>query len=221
MKEHLNFNSKEIVYPIFVILLSGINIFNNLNDLISLSVLNSLIGILGSILFIYRYSLSTTLIYFWTISQVIIITPYFDLSQVLKLTFGFTADKFGIYLNFPAIIFLGFLKIIEASNLVGKKIVFKEFRETVLGNIFPLTGIVKDRIDIGHEKNYLLVELDSNFQYENQSISYVLTKSKDKEKTLKLGKKDQIGFFRVVQNESDLKNSGIEKFPFIDWVRVE
>ncbi|RZJ31623.1 MAG: hypothetical protein EOO48_01515 [Flavobacterium sp.] len=220
MTKPLDFNSKEIIYPIFVILLSGYNVFSNLDNLVSLSILNSLIGIVGSVLFIYRWPISVKLIYFWTISQVVIIEPYIDFSQFFKITFGFSGNGYAVYLNILPLLLLGFLKVIEASTLVGKKITFNEFRETSLGNIFPVEGIIEDRIDFPEDPNYLLVKLDSEIRYENQPISYVLTKSKDKDKVIKLGK-SQLGFFRVVGNKDDVRSFGLERFPFVDWVRVQ
>jgi len=148
------------------------------------------------------------------------VEPYLDLSQGFKLTFGIFAGDAGIYINILPIFFLGFLKIIEASNLVGRKITILEFRETELGDIFPYTGTIKKRLDIGKEKNYLLVKLDVNFQYENKTISHILTKAKDQDQTLTLRKKNQLAFFRIVLSENDLMDSSIEKFLFIDWVKI-
>lgn len=222
MKKPLDFNSKEIIYPVFVILVSVINITNYLTNPFKLTVLVSLIGILGGVLFIYRYTFSTKLIYFWTIIQLVIITPSFDMSQAFSLSYGFFETRHGAYLNYLPMLYLGFMKIIEASILIGKSVTITEFREGgTLGNIFPLKGIIKDRVEIDKEKNYLLVELEYPFKYEDQEIKQVLVKAKDKEKTLKLGKKNQLGFFRIVKNEHDLIKPHIDKFPFIDWVFVK
>jgi hypothetical protein len=222
MNKPLDFNSKEILFPIFVILLSGFSIvFEHLHNLLSLSVLVSIIGIVGGVLFIYRYSVSTKLIYLWTIAQIIIVVPSFDVSQFLKLSLGFYSGQKGIHLNYLPLIYLGFMKIIEASVLVGKTITFTEFRAGgALGAIFPMKGTIIERVAIDKEKNYLLVELDSPFNYENQQITHVLTKAKDNEKTLKPGKKDQLAFFRVVEDKNDLIRPSMAKFPFVDWVYV-
>jgi hypothetical protein len=109
----------------------------------------------------------------------------------------------------------------EAMTLIGKRIVFSEFRETVLGNVFPMTGVIESVVNFGHDKNYLLVKLDTDFNHENENIGYVLTKAKDKDKIIKPGKKNQLGFFRIVPDKNEIGNSGVEKFPFIDWVRVQ
>lgn len=213
MNKPIDFNSKEIIYPIFVILLSSLNLTNYLNNPFTLSALNSLIGITGAILFIYRYPFSTKLIYFWTVSQIIVIPKYFDTSQVFSVTYGF-----GITINAVALFYFGFMKVIEASILIGRNITFTEFRAESIEADFPLTGTIERRIEIGKEKNYLLVALNEPFSYDGQKISQVLTKAKDEEKTLKLGKKNQIAFFRVVKNENDLINPTLDKFPFLDWV---
>lgn len=219
MNKPLDFNSKEIIYPIFVILLSIINIANHISSLVSLSVLVSLIGIAGGVLFIYRYTFSTKLIYFWTIIQVLVVIPSFDMSQAFSLSWGYFENRGGIYLNYLPLLYLGFMKVIEASILIGKPITFIEFREGgTLGDIFPRKGTIKDRLEIDKEKNYLLVELDAPFYYEGQDITHVLVKGKDKEKSLKLGRKNQLAFFRIVKSQNDLIKPHIDKFPFIDWV---
>jgi hypothetical protein len=222
MNKPLDFNSKEIIYPVFVILLSIMNITNHLSGLFSLSVLVSLIGITGGILFIYRYAFSAKLLYLWTIVQIIVITPSFDLSQGFNLSVVLNTQKHGFHLNYLALAYLGFMKIIEASVLVGKKVTFTEFRaDGALGDVFPLSGTIRERIEIDKEKNYLLVELANPFMYENKEITQVLTKAKDKEKTLKPGKKDQLAFFRIVEDKNDLMLPTADKFPFIDWVYVK
>jgi hypothetical protein len=221
MTKSLQFNPKELVYPIVVLLFSVCNFFSNLNNLLSLSILNSVIGIVGVVLLFYRIPVATKLIYFWTISQIFIIKPYIDFSQVITFSFFFGDENRGIFLNYLPIFFLGFIKIMEAMTLIGKRIVFSEFRETVLGNVFPMTGVIESVVNFGHDKNYLLVKLDTDFNHENENIGYVLTKAKDKDKIIKPGKKNQLGFFRIVPDKNEIGNSGVEKFPFIDWVRVQ
>jgi len=117
----------------------------------------------------------------------------------------------------------GFLRILKVSNLVGKKLTFEKFRDdNRLSDIFPLSGIVKKRITLGEEKDWLLVELESSFDSEGNEIENVLIKSKD-EGIIVLKEKDQLVYFRLVSHTRDIKDSINEtsKFPFINWVLCE
>ncbi len=217
--------SAETILPIIVILLSIMNIFSNDHGLISLSILNSLIGIIGSVLFFLKKVNSVRLIYVWIIAQIVIIDPFFDLSQGINFKLGFILGlKNGdvvLNVNVLAVIMLGFIKILEAANMVGKRITLKKFRDGILGEIFPINGTITERISLENEKNWLLVALDKSFDYEGQKIHKVLIKRKD-DKTVKLKEKNQITFFRLVLDENDLINSSDKsKFPFIDWIICE
>ncbi|UOK41635.1 MULTISPECIES: hypothetical protein [Flavobacterium] len=224
MKNETKF-STETILPIIIILLSVMNISNHTDDLISLSVLNSLIGIIGSALFFLKKPISTRLIYTWIVAQILIIDPIFDLSQGFNFKFGFTlglkSGDVGLNINILAILMLGFIKILEAANLIGKRITLKNFRDNELEYIFPINGTITERISLENEKNWLLVELDNSFSYDGQNINKILTKRKD-DKTIKLKAKNQISFLRIVLNENDLTNtSDKSKFPFIDWIICE
>lgn len=217
--------STEAILPIAVILLSILNISNAIHDLISLSVLNSLIGIVGSILFFQKKPISVKLIYIWIIAQIVIIDPIFDLSQGLSFKLGFTLGlengDVGLNINVLPVLLLGFIKILEASNLIGKRITLQEFRAGILEDIFPTTGTITERISLENERNWLLVTLDNSFDHEGQKINKVLIKRKD-DKTVKLKEKNQISFLRLVLNEADLiHKSDKASFPFIDWVICE
>jgi hypothetical protein len=224
MKKQFEFTT-ETIFPIIVILLSLINISNQTENIFSLSILVSLIGIVGTVLYFFKNPFSTKLIYIWIIAQVIIIEPFLDLSQGFSFKFGFTFatsnEIVGLNFNVLALLLLGFIKILEASNLVGKKVTLKEFRQSDLGDIFPINGIVTKRINLNNEKKWLLVELEKPFMYNGYNINHSLIKRKE-DKTIKLKEKNQIIFFRLVYNEKDLENTlDKSKFPFIDWVLCE
>jgi len=218
--------STETIFPLVVGAFSVINLTTQHENIISFSALLSIIGILGTILYFTKQSVSIILIYIWVIAQIIIIEPIWNLSQVFNFNFGFNLGTakgtYGINLNFIPLLYLGFLKILEANNLIGKKIVFKEFRENEFGDIFPLTGLISKRVTLANEKNWLLVNLDSSFIYDNIEIQNVLIRRKD-EKVIKLKANNQIVFFRLVYNENGVGNNNpdINKFPFIDWVLCE
>lgn len=155
MKNKSSFTPEKIV-PIVIILLSLMNISDHIGNILSLSVLLSFIGILGSVLFFLKKPISTKLIYAWLVAQIFVINPFFDLTQGISFQFGFTlglrSGDVGIKLNVVAIFLLGFVKMFEATNLVGKRITLKKFRDCELADILPAFGIITDRITLEKRK---------------------------------------------------------------------
>lgn len=80
MSEKNQFTPK-LIFPVAVIVLSVINIFTHAEGLISLSVLLSFVGIAGAVFYFLRKPFATKLIYVWIIAQIVVIDPFFDLSQ--------------------------------------------------------------------------------------------------------------------------------------------
>lgn len=231
----------EIVFPVLVAGLSLINISNHSVDLLALTNLLSLVGIVGTILYFKNNDLFKKLIYIWVLAQVVVIDrevldkatgawlhkPFWDLTQVFsfKLGFNFTTDtsKFGINANIVAIFFFGLLKILEVSSLIGKQLTFKKFRQdNRLGDIFPLTGTVLKRVTLSKERDWLLVQLTPTFEFDGKTIEYALVKSKDGE-TIKQKAKNQIVYFRLVYELNNINegDNDSNNFPFIDWTICE
>lgn len=208
----------EAVVVAAVIVLSLINVTNYLSDLFSLSVGVSVLGVVGGVLFFLKNSWSAKLIYLWIILQIVSVRPFFDVIQVYSLGFSFTGDDTELYINIVAILYLVFYKFILSALLTGKQLTFNEFRESDLGDIFPLRGTVESRAKVGDENNWLLVNLEVPFEYDGSTISNVLIKRKD-DKSIKVKANNQIIYFRLVRNEADLADtSDTSKFPFIEWV---
>lgn len=109
----------------------------------------------------------------------------------------------------------------ESSNLVGKEISLLKFRENVISDFLPIKGKISERLDFDKNKNWLLIELENQMEYEGMKINKVLIKNKDAEKSIKLKVKNQIAHLRLVINESKLKTKDISEFPFVDWIRCE
>ncbi len=213
--------SKETILPIIVFVLSVPNILSNINNF-SLSILLSIIGVISTILFFRQNSFSTKLIYIWLIAQVVIIEPIFNLSQSnFTLTFALELGSYSLKINFLPLLFLGLLKVVESSNLVGKEISLLKFRENVISDFLPIKGKISERLDFDKNKNWLLIELENQMEYEGMKINKVLIKNKDAEKSIKLKVKNQIAHLRLVINESKLKTKDISEFPFVDWIRCE
>lgn len=213
--------SKETILPIIVFVLSVLNILSNINNF-SLSILLSIIGIISTILFFRQNSFSTKLIYIWLIAQVIIIEPIFNLSQSsFTLAFTLGLGSYSLKINFLPLLFLGLLKVVESSNLIGKEINLLDFRKNVISDFLPIKGKISERIDFNENKNWLLIELEKNMEYEGAKINKVLIKNKDTEKSIKLKEKNQIAHLRLVTDESKLITKEISEFPFVDWIRCE
>ncbi|WP_264558950.1 hypothetical protein [Flavobacterium sp. N2270] len=213
--------SKETILPIIVFVFSVFNILSNLNN-ISLSILLSIIGIISTILFFRQNNFSTKLIYIWLIAQVIIIEPIFDLSQSsFTLAFALGLGSYSLKINILPLLFLGLIKVIESSNLIGKEINLLEFRQNAISDFLPTKGKISERIDFNENKNWLLIELENQMEYEGTKIGKVLIKNKDAEKSIKLKEKNQIAPLRLVTDESKLVTKELSEFPFIDWIRCE
>lgn len=212
--------SKETILPILVFIFSVLNIITSKN-ILSISTLLSVIGIVGVILFFIQNSISSKLIYIWLIAQVLIVEPLFDFSQTgFTLSFTLESDDYTIKINILPLLFLGFLKVMEMSNLIGKEIHLLKFRDNVISDFLPATGKITKRMDFNNDKNWLLIELDKQWQYEGKNIEKVLIKNKE-EKAIKLKEKNQIAHLRLVTDENNLTANDIANFTFIDWIRCE
>jgi len=220
MRRKIEF-TKETILPNLVFVFSVINILTHLTNL-NISIILSLIGICGTILFYNQNSISSKLIYIWLIAQVIIIDPIFNLNQLgftLSFTLGF--GNFNLSINFLPLFFLGMIKVIESTNLIGKQINLIEFRENAISEFLPIKGIISKRLDFNENKNWLLIDLENQFEFEGRKIDKVLIKNKDAEKSIKLKEKNQIAHLRLVTDESKLVSGELSEFPFIDWIRCE
>ena len=203
MRRKIEF-TKETILPNLVFIFSLINIISNLSDL-NISIILSLIGICGTILFYNQNNISSKLIYVWLIAQVIIIEPIFNLNQfgfTLSFTLGF--GNYNLNINFLPLMFLGLIKVIESSNLIGKQINLMEFRENAISEFLPIKGTISQRLDFNENKNWLLIDLENQLEFEGKKIDKVLIKNKDADKSIKLKEKNQIAHLRVVTNESNL-----------------
>lgn len=210
----------DAIFPVIVILLSLMNISNHLSDIISLSVLVSIVGIIGGVLFFMRSPIAPKIIYAWIIVQIISFPPAFDLSQGFNLVMSVGNKNSEFHVSFIAIGMLGTARILATASLAGRKATIYQFRESSLGDVFPVTATLIKRVQLADEKNWLLAHLSSPVNYNDTPVYYVLIRRKDGE-TLKLGKEKQVSFLRLVLNENDLDNTNdSRRFPFIDWVYV-
>ncbi|MBS3913772.1 MAG: hypothetical protein KG003_04690 [Bacteroidetes bacterium] len=231
------YDPRDVFVPIVVVIVSVINIFQHIQNLICVSNLISLVGVAAAASYFSNLRIHKTLIYIWIIAQAIIIErsimdgntglwvyrPIWDASQIFDLRFGFYWVKaeyaFGIKFNFLVIGYLAFYRIIEVSSLKGRRIVFDKFRnDGELADFFPMYGIVNKRIVISNEENWVLVDLEETFPYDGRPISQILMKSKDGN-SVNLRKKELV-HFRIVPSGMyvEERNENKDYFPFYDWV---
>jgi hypothetical protein len=240
-----DFSTAETLFPLAVFLMSFKSLSQQLNYLNLPALILSLIGIIGTVLFIYKNKYFKTFIRIWVLGQVLIITkqvldvetgiwieqPIWDLSQGLNFSFDFqlmsSTTKYCIKFNIAIIIFGALISGVESlmlsGKLVGKKLLFTAFREdTDFSNLFPMKGTVIKRITLDGENNWLLIHIDLSFDYEAQTITHVVIRSKNT-KVVERHKQNQLISFMLVSNISEVLdvNKINSNFIFIDWVLCE
>jgi len=239
-------NHKRIEYllPILAILLSGIALSGNLAFSNILEFIVSLIGLAAGISFFVKKDYFYPLIQVWIYGQfpainrtinsvlengmsLVEVQPIFDAGQVLTFDLGFTlgtaAGDVGIEVNIVPFAFLFLFKFLQSSALVGKRLTIKNFKkENKLGDIFPLTGTIKETLSLGKEKHWFHAELDNPFDFNGKSYKDLLIKSKEG-LIYKAGKGKYTSYLRLVQDPNALTEEKIlkDRFPFIDWGQVE
>jgi hypothetical protein len=230
----------ETVFPLIILTLSIISLFNMLSGVEIPRLLFSLLGIISAVLYFIKIRAFRYLMYIWILGQVVVIeretldaagmwvsNPLWDVTQTFNLNFGFfmkfAQSKVGINLNLLALFFFGLLKVLSVSSLIGTKFLFKKFGpNNKLGNIFPLSGTAIKRVIVSGKKDYLLIQLDFPFVFNEKEISYVLIKDKQAG-LIQPGAKGQLVYFKLVKDINDVQegdNDG-KKFPFIDWAYCE
>jgi hypothetical protein len=119
----MKFKNKSLLFYIFVLVLSLLNIYNNsFQETNVLSLLVSLIGLSGVIVYIFNPEKSKIFILVWIYSQLFLISnisrsikngqikqneySILDLTQVFKIQFSLSFDELTFAINFLAIIYL-------------------------------------------------------------------------------------------------------------------
>lgn len=231
-----NYNIEKL-FPTLVIILSSVNIIQHSNVLLCPSTFLSLIGIVGAILFFLKNSLYKFLFYIWILAQILLISkltydpisqsfqpnPYWNLEQTSSIGLSFflsfkTATYFYKF-NVLATFYLAMFRIINISRLVGKNLNLRPLKDGGnLDEVLPLNGNVIKRVRLDNEKDWLLLRLEKNFDYNGEDISHILIKSKG-DGVLKKGGKNQVVYVRLVPNINDIEDgvNPANQFPFADW----
>jgi hypothetical protein len=117
-------STKQLVFPIIVGVLSLSNIFRNFQDFYLTSVLVSIIGLGGVVLFLLNNKKASILFYVWIISQIITFsnagfTYYTVQSPNISLGMNFQGKNSIFSINFlPLFYFIGY-RLIKMYDLIG------------------------------------------------------------------------------------------------------
>lgn len=120
-------------FYIFVLIVSCITLFNNLNNLLNPTIIVSLIGITSAILFFIKKSNFYFLAIIWIILQIPFLkteTFKLDLSQFLNFHFSIRWGALSVGVN-AQILLLIFLQQILLSKFLFKKVTFKAHTENI------------------------------------------------------------------------------------------
>ncbi|MDH7447826.1 hypothetical protein [Aquimarina sp. 2201CG14-23] len=154
-------------------------------------------------------------------------TPILNTNQIINLKLGLnfgignnTNLHIGIYLI--PLAYLGIYKLTVVSHLVNKEIEFFPIKnETEFENRFPINGRVLKRVELGREKDWLLIECDDEISIDNIKTKNVLIKPKD-EKTF--GKKKNIvSYLRLVKENMETPDviNHKDEYPFYEWMSIK
>lgn len=218
----------EFLFPVFVLIMSIISIGDNFSFSNIPSIVVSIIGIVGVLLFTFKRKEFKPLIYLWIIGQFIVIPNIWEVTQVFNFTFGFSFElrnqvESGLYFNFLPLFYLVGFRILEISTIVGTRIAIKRFqKESKLSKVLPIEGKVIKRVNLSGEKEWLLVNLEKPFTYLDSEVKSVFIKAKD-DKPLHKAKRKQLSYLRIIMEPIDDTKDSFPKdnFKFIDWVMIE
>jgi len=230
---------KPYIFPIIIGVFSLISITDNL-DLSNIpKLVISIIGILSVALYFLKNDKAALLIKIWIISQIpqiyseseiiengatyLFTNNYWETSQIFDISFGLTLDALSIKINIIPFFFLGFYRLLKASNFIGKQLDINAGlkRENKLGNVFPMNGKIIDTIKFDDKSIWMVTQLDSPLKFNGIDYRHILLFPKEND-VFKINKR-QLGFLRLINPEkkmdslTNLKN----EYPFIDYVGVK
>jgi hypothetical protein len=222
-------------------LLSLININNQLFNSNSLyinflSIIISLIGISSLILYIRKNRKYSLLTLIWAYSQIIIFTKYipdntlnefieapiWNVTQAFKAVIGFTFtthsnNNYSLHFNIISLVFITLAHIVYSLSIIGSPIKLKSFKkESILNNILPANGTIINKMTIGKEKNWFVVQFG-----EPTSTKFALIKTKDGGR-LKPKKQNQMVLMHYFEDSNKLTEVN-PKFNLkeVDWAQID
>jgi hypothetical protein len=200
----------------------------------------SLIGIVAIVLFFLKNEKVSLFIKIWIIAQIPCIvsetsqvlekgmtltqtTNYWDTSQVFNFTLGLTLNSLEIKANLVPFLFLGFYRLLKASNFIGKMVDISAGlkRENKLGNVFPLNGEFVDTIKMDDKSIWMITKLNSPLNFNGIDFHNILLHPKEDD-VFKINER-QLAYLRLINPEKSIDNlTNVKKeYPFIDYVGVK
>ena len=230
---------KPFVFPAVIGLFSLISITDNL-DLSNIpKLIVSIFGILSIVLFFLKNDNAALLIKIWIIAQIpqiyseseiiengatyIFTDNYWETSQIFDISFGLTLDSLSIKVNIIPFFFLGFYRLLKASNFIGKQLNINTGlkRENKLGNVFPMNGKIIDTIKFDDKSIWMITQLDSPLRFKGIDYQNILLYPKEND-VFRINKR-QLGYLRLINPEKTINNliNTKTEYPFIDFVGVK
>jgi hypothetical protein len=224
---------KNNILVLIICLLSFGNILLQLKFHNYLSIIDSVIGICGVILFFLQKDIFRYFIWVWIFAQAIIIDqtiidpsrhlfikePIFDLSQVFCIKFGFNSrgpdGSFGLNFNLLIIVYFFLFRTLKTTALINRSIgilILKgnhdiSFDDSIYANLMQ-------RVNLDSDDNWLLGQLSSIIYYNQKPVDRILVQTVDGELT---------GTFRIAYQEQTI-SEGINStlnFERVDWIMIE
>jgi hypothetical protein len=213
---------KKIGFGIFVGVISLINLTNLRFGLHPVSLVVSILGIIGSVFYLLDKKWAINLLMIWAYSQIIVIEPIWDASQIFKIKFGFTFNEetskaFSLELNIIGILYVSIVKLVFLNSLIGKEIRLKSFKQdSFLNDFLPCSFTIDRMVSVDKEKGWFLIK-----QINTDKVICGLIKTKDPG-TINPKKKGQILQFRIVENFNKIEdNNSSADYKVGGFVRIQ
>ncbi len=202
-------STEQLIFPIIVGVLSLLNIFRNFQEFYFTSIIVSLIGLVGTTLFLLNNKKAGVLFYLWIVLQLVTystngftyLTNQFP-NISLSITFQGSTSIFAV--NFlPLFYFIGY-RLLKMYDLIGRTVSIKPIKSD--SNLIPIDGEITEIINRNKDGKWFKVEYIEDGNFEPKSV---IIKPKGEER---FSRKTSI--FAFVK-ESDGNNN------FIDWGKVK
>ncbi len=232
------------VFIWIIIALSGLAIFDtllsnyyNYNDFSkTLSIVTSLIGLTGAMLYFKKNDIFRYFILFWIVIQFVEFSEYlinaegvkyykyiFKSKQLLEFkinqTYSIDNNGYMFGFNFLPIFYLVFYQTLRLSYYRKKNFELIKFRDNVSFELTDFSGHIIDQFALGKVSNSFLVKLKSPIENkENEPFEYCVI-SDLKSKRFGIGRKLNLNLYLVPSSKvtKELKIELID-LKYIDWV---
>ena len=205
---------------IFVLIVSLLNLANTFYGIHPVSLIISLLGLIASLSYFMKKKWALNLIMVWAYSQIIIIEPIWDASQIFRIQFGFefnkgTSSHFSIMFNFISLLYLSIIRLVFLNTHIDKVVRLKPYNSnSILNNYLPNSFVIISRVQLDKENNWYLIK-----QIHSEEPTFALIRPKEKFASFKPEKKGTLLQYRVVKDLDLVKKiNSSEDFKTGDFV---